>query len=45
MLGRPVLTSNQALLWTLLAHAGATFQVTGYGQLFARKPSPDDLHA
>jgi maleate isomerase len=45
MLGRPVLTSNQALLWTLLAHAGATFQVTGYGQLFARKPSPDCLHA
>jgi maleate isomerase len=41
MLGRPVLTSNQVLLWTLLAHAGATFQVSGYGQLFTRAPMPD----
>jgi maleate isomerase len=40
-IGRPVLTSNQVLLWTLLAHAGATFQVSGYGQLFTRKPKPD----
>ena len=36
-LGRPVLTSNQALLWNLLAHAGATFRVEGYGQLFAHE--------
>jgi maleate isomerase len=40
MLERPVLTSNQVLLWTLLAHAGATFQVSGYGQLFTRNASP-----
>jgi maleate isomerase len=37
-LGRPVLTSNQALLWNLLAHAGATFSIRGYGQLFAHEP-------
>jgi maleate isomerase len=36
--GRPVLTSNQVLLWNLLAHAGATFDVSGYGRLFAHKP-------
>jgi maleate isomerase len=35
---RPVLTSNQVLLWNLLAHAGATFEVSGYGRLFAHKP-------
>lgn len=37
-IGRPVLTSNQVLLWNLLAHAGAAFEVSGYGRLFARKP-------
>jgi maleate isomerase len=37
-LGRLVLTSNQALLWNLLAHAGATFRIRGYGQLFAHEP-------
>lgn len=37
-IGRPVLTSNQVLLWNLLALAGATFQVSGYGQLFAHRP-------
>jgi maleate isomerase len=37
-IGRPVLTSNQVLLWDLLEHAGATFQVGGYGRLFAHKP-------
>jgi maleate isomerase len=35
---RPVLTSNQVLLWNLLAHAGATAQITGYGRLFAHEP-------
>lgn len=35
---RPVLTSNQVLLWQLLAHAGDTFEINGYGRLFARKP-------
>jgi maleate isomerase len=38
LLGCPVLTANQVLLWALLAHAGATFQVSGYGQLFTHKP-------
>jgi maleate isomerase len=36
-IGRPVLSANQVLLWNLLAHAGATFEVSGYGQLFAHK--------
>jgi maleate isomerase len=29
-IGRPVLTSNQVLLWHLLGQAGATFEVRGY---------------
>jgi maleate isomerase len=37
-LGRPILTSNQVLLWNLLASAGATFTIRGYGQLFAHEP-------
>jgi maleate isomerase len=37
-IGRPVLTSNQVLLWSLLACAEATFEVTGYGRLFAQAP-------
>jgi maleate isomerase len=37
-IGRPVLTSNQVLLWNLLAHAAATFEVSGYGRLFVHKP-------
>jgi maleate isomerase len=36
-LDRPVLTSNQVLLWRLLAVAGATFPVSGYGRLFAHR--------
>jgi maleate isomerase len=43
-LGRPVLTANQVLLWALLAHAGATFEVSGFGQLFTRKPPPGELN-
>jgi maleate isomerase len=35
--GRPVLESNQVLLWNLLAHAGATFTVGGHGKIFERK--------
>jgi maleate isomerase len=35
-LGRSVLTSNQVLLWNVLAQAGADIQVTGYGRLFSR---------
>lgn len=42
-LGRPVLTANQVLLWSLLAHAGATFEVSGYGRLFTHKPPRDRL--
>ena len=37
-IGRPVLTSNQVLLWQLLAEADDTFEINGYGQLFAHKP-------
>jgi maleate isomerase len=37
-IGCPVLTSNQVLLWNLLASAGATFTIRGYGQLFAHEP-------
>jgi maleate isomerase len=37
-IGRPVFTSNQVLLWNLLAQAGATLEVGGYGRLFAHKP-------
>jgi maleate isomerase len=37
-LGRPVLTSNQVLLWTVLATAGVTLTIGGYGQLFAHEP-------
>jgi maleate isomerase len=37
-LGRPVLTSNQVLLWRLLAYADVMFEVRGYGQLFAHRP-------
>jgi maleate isomerase len=37
-IGRPVLTSNQVLLWNLLARVGASFKVSGFGQLFAHQP-------
>ena len=36
-IGRPVLTSNQVLLWQLLAQVDAAFEIHGYGQLFAHK--------
>jgi hypothetical protein len=32
------LTSNQVLLWQLIAQAGGTFEINGYGRLFAHKP-------
>jgi maleate isomerase len=35
---RPVLTSNQVLLWQLLAQANDAFEISGYGRLFAYKP-------
>jgi maleate isomerase len=34
VLGRPVLTANQVLLWNLLGQAGASVEITGYGRLF-----------
>ncbi len=37
-LGRPVLTSNQALLWSLLGKTGLDVNVSGYGSLFERRP-------
>lgn len=37
-LDRPVLTSNQVLLWNLLAQSGARCEVNGFGRLFAHRP-------
>ena len=37
-IGRPVLTSNQVLLWSLLARADTAVDVRGYGRLFAHAP-------
>ena len=37
-IGRTVLTSNQVLLWQLLAQANDAFEISGYGRLFAHKP-------
>jgi maleate isomerase len=33
-LGRPVVTANQALLWSCVTQVGASAQVVGYGRLF-----------
>jgi maleate isomerase len=38
-IGRPVVTSNQVLLWSLLGRVDALFEVAGYGRLFAQ-PRP-----
>lgn len=35
---RPVLTSNQVLLWQLLAYTDGTLKINGYGRLLAGKP-------
>ena len=32
-LGRPVVESNQVLLWAILNQTGATFPIRGYGRL------------
>jgi maleate isomerase len=37
-IGRAALSSNQVLLWQLLAHADTRFEINGYGRLFAHKP-------
>jgi maleate isomerase len=36
-LGRPVLESNQVLLWSILARMEADIEVDGYGRLFGRR--------
>jgi maleate cis-trans isomerase len=41
-IGRPVLTSNQVLLWNLLARVGASFEINGLGQLFTHQPKIGD---
>ena len=37
--GRPVLESNQVLLWSILATVDADFQIGGYGRLLGQRPS------
>ena len=37
-LGRPVLESNQVLLWSILAKLNADLEVGGYGRLFGQGP-------
>ena len=37
LLGRPVLESNQVLLWSALDEVGATLEIRGYGKLFAER--------
>ena len=41
-LGRPVVESNQALLWAILATVDADFEVGGYGRLLEHRPSATD---
>jgi maleate isomerase len=41
-LGRPVLESNQVLLWSILARAGASPVVRGFGTLFETPPQNRD---
>ncbi len=41
-LGRPVLSANQVLLWSILAKVQADFEVDGFGRLFRQKPSTAD---
>jgi hypothetical protein len=42
---RPVLTSNQVLLWILLAHAATQFEVSGYGRLSHTQRRPPTCDA
>jgi maleate isomerase len=41
-LARPVLESNQVLLWAILAKVDADFAVAGYGRLLSQRPSASD---
>jgi len=34
--GKPVITSNQAQMWSCLRRAGITDTIEGFGQIFAR---------
>ncbi|PVH27315.1 arylmalonate decarboxylase [Pararhodobacter oceanensis] len=36
LVGKPVITSNQAQFWSCLRRAGITDQLTGFGQIFSR---------
>jgi maleate isomerase len=40
-LGRLVLESNQVLLWSILARAGVSADIRGFGMLFEKSPHPD----
>jgi hypothetical protein len=42
-IGRPVLASNQVLLWSLLVQAGCAVEITGYGRLFAPRPERSSI--
>lgn len=44
-LGKPVVTSNQATMWDLLAHTGVRAAVPGYGRLMDSLAREDSLHA
>jgi maleate isomerase len=41
-LGRPVLTANQVLLWSMLANVQADIEVDGFGRLFHQRLSTTD---
>ncbi len=38
-LGRPVLESNQVLLWSVLTAVRANVEISGYGRLFGQRPA------
>ena len=38
-IGRPVLESNQVLLWNLLAQTRTRLRIRGFGRLFAQEPA------
>ena len=35
-IGKPVITSNQAQMWSCLRRAGVTDEITGFGQIFSK---------
>jgi maleate isomerase len=42
-LGRLVIESNQALLWSILSQVHASVEIRGYGRLFRSSPPPSTL--